>query len=453
MPLPNEHSCRQRDPGDFDEKSFRRQNITAGVDIIIGHLKGETTMTTQTYRLKADKFTVAEAKKWLKDNDVTCKSFEPASGSKDMESAILKIYDDIGEDENEISSAFVSEFLDQHKEATEITVRINSRGGNVNTGWAIHDLLVNSGKHIKTIAEGKVYSIATIVFLAGTEREIYKNADGLIHNPFIPGENLAGDDYKSSDLLSLAEQMASEEAKILDFYVEKTGSPKDKLAEYMKEDTKLSAQDMLDLGFATKIIEPVKAFAIYKPNNNLIMDQNDVKTFGEKLDAIIAKISNFTRLPSKDQTLKDKDGKEFKLEKETGAPVVGDKATPDGTFVMADGKTIVIENGVVKEIKEPVAAKTELELANEKIVDLQKQLDAEKAKVVATEKEKPDLVAAEASFKAEEVKAKALVTELQGLKNSWKPEARGKFSSADKVGEINLNQVREFLKKINTKSE
>ena len=80
----------------------------------------------------------------------------------------------------------VSDFLDDHKDADLITVRINSRGGDVQEGWAIHDLLVNSGKKIKTIGEGKVYSIATIVFLAGTEREMMKNADGLIHNPFIP---------------------------------------------------------------------------------------------------------------------------------------------------------------------------------------------------------------------------------------------------------------------------
>lgn len=451
MPLPNEHSARVREPGDFEQDSFRRKNIADGVDIITGHLKGETTMTTQTYRLKSDKFTVAEAKKWLKDNNVDYISFEAATGSKDMGNAILKIYDDIGEDG--ITPAFVSDFIDQNKDATKITVRINSRGGNVNDGWEIHDLLVNSGKKIKTIAEGKVFSIATIIFLAGSEREIYKNADGLIHNPFIPGENLTDGDYRSSDLLSLAEDMAQEEAKILNFYVEKTGSPKDKLAQYMKEDTKLSAEDMLSLGFATKIIEPVKAYAFIKPKNNFKMEEKDVKTFGEKLDAIIAKIAAFSRLPAKDQTLKDKDGKEFTIEKESGTPAVGDKASPDGTFIMADGKTIVITDGTISEIKEPTAAKTELELANEKIADLQKQLDAEKAKVADAEKSKPDLVAAEASFKLKETEAKALVTELTNLKNSWKPEGRIKFSSVDKVGDIDLKKVKETLQTLKNKGE
>ena len=371
-----------------------------------------------------------------------------------MEPAILKIYGDIGESipdsifaegiEN-ISSKSITEFLDANKEATELHIHINSRGGDVQEGWAIHDLLINSGKKLKTIGEGKVYSIATIIFLVAEEREIMKNADGLIHNPFIPPYTLA-DKYESDDLEKIAEELKQEEEKILDFYVERTGTPADKLAEYMKENTKLSAEDMLSLGFATKIIEPVKAYAIFKPKINSIMDSKDVKTFGEKLDTIISKIAAFSRLTTIDQTLKDKDGKEFKLEKETGAPAVGDKASPDGTYVMADGKTIVITDGAVSEIKEPIAAKTELELANEKIADLQSKLDA-------AEKEKPDLVAVEASFKAKEAQAVALATELQGMKNSWIPEGRTKFSSAEKVGSIDLNRVRELKEKLTSKTE
>lgn len=370
-----------------------------------------------------------------------------------MEPAVLKIYGDIGESipdsifaegiEN-ISAKSITDFLDENKEATELHIHINSRGGDVQEGWAIHDLLINSGKKLKTIGEGKVYSIATIIFLVADEREIMKNADGLIHNPFIPPYTLA-DKYESDDLEKIAEALKQEEEKILDFYVERTGTSADKLAEYMKEDTKLSAEDMLSLGFATKIIEPVKAYAIYKPKINSIMDSKDVKTFGEKLDTIIAKIAAFSRLTTIDQTLKDKDGKEFKLEKETGAPAVGDKASPDGTYVMADGKTIVITDGAVSDIKEPIADKTELELANEKIADLQSKLDA-------VEAEKPNLVAIEASFKAKEAQAVALVTELQGLKNSWTPETRTKFSSAEKVGSIDLNRVRELKEKLTPKT-
>ena len=138
-----------------------------------------------------------------------------------MTTAVLKIYGDIGESNplgelfdgvEMISAKMVSDFLDKRKNTDQIIVRINSRGGDVQEGWAIHDLLVNSGKKIKTIGEGKIYSIATIVFLAGEEREIMSNADGLIHNPYIPPYTLA-DQYESEDLIRIAESLKQEEEK------------------------------------------------------------------------------------------------------------------------------------------------------------------------------------------------------------------------------------------------
>jgi ATP-dependent protease ClpP protease subunit len=362
--------------------------------------------------------------------------------------ATLRLYGDIGESLPEtfmgegaqsFSAKNISDFLDENTNATNITIRINSRGGDVQEGWAIHDLLVNSGKHIKTIGEGKVYSIATIVFLAGSEREMMKNADGLIHNPYIPPFTLA-DQYESDDLIKIAEGLKQEEAKILDFYAERTGTDKAKLAEYMANDTKLSAEDMLTLGFATKIIEPVMAFAYYKPIK-IKMNETDVKTFGQKLDQIWEHIKGFSRIPPKDQVITDKDGKEFKIEKESGAPVVGDKATPDGSFTMTDGKVIVISNGVITEIKEAPVGKSELEIANERIVELTAELEAAK-------KEKIDSAAAAAELENEKVKVSALYGELSNLKNTWKPEGRTKFSSTEKVGSINLNKVREMDEKV-----
>jgi len=81
MPYPNEHSARIRDPNDFIADSFRSKSIETGIRIIIGKLKnGDGSMVTQAYRFKSDQFTVAEAKKWLKDHDIKYISFEAATG-------------------------------------------------------------------------------------------------------------------------------------------------------------------------------------------------------------------------------------------------------------------------------------------------------------------------------------------------------------------------------------
>ena len=438
MPFPNEHSARVKNPDDFSQDSFRRQEIEDGINIIIGQLKGETSMITQSYRFSKDKFTEKQAKAWLKEHDIDYIAFEPATEDKEVE---LKIYGDIGESEgmdllfggeNKISAKHVSDFLDQNKDATKITVRINSRGGDVQEGWGIYDLLTTSGKIIKTIGESKIYSIATIVFLAGEEREILKNADGLIHNPFIPPYTLA-DKYESDDLSKIAEMLNQEEEKILNFYSEKTGTDKDKLKEYMKEETMLSAEDMLNLGFATRIVEPIKALAYVKFKNNK-MTEKEVKTFGEKLDLLISRISNFSRLTS-NKTIKDVEGKELTLEKENGDPAVGDKASPDGVYTLDAGKKITVSGGKITDISEP---ESELKAAKDKIVELENQI-SEMQKVsdeAKAEKEKEQSAI---------IEAEKLIAELKALKNSWKPDSRSRNFSVDKVGDIDLAQVRSHM--------
>lgn len=64
--FPNEHACRIRPPGDFQEDSFRR--ITRETDegkefaIIIGRLEGEETTTAQAFRYPISDWTEAEAR-------------------------------------------------------------------------------------------------------------------------------------------------------------------------------------------------------------------------------------------------------------------------------------------------------------------------------------------------------------------------------------------------------
>jgi len=81
-PFPNEHWARIKNPDNFDQ--FRRKNdeFGSGIDVIYGKKKGGK-MEVQAIRFDKDKFTVAEAKKWLKDNDYKAILFEPASGKEE----------------------------------------------------------------------------------------------------------------------------------------------------------------------------------------------------------------------------------------------------------------------------------------------------------------------------------------------------------------------------------
>ena len=79
-PLPNEHACRLRDPGDFQEDSFRRdkrEHEGKEYSIIMGRLKGETTMTEQSYRYDKGAWTAAQAGAHCKAHEG---NFEAAEG-------------------------------------------------------------------------------------------------------------------------------------------------------------------------------------------------------------------------------------------------------------------------------------------------------------------------------------------------------------------------------------
>jgi len=80
-PYPNEHACRLREPGDFQDDSFRRytrKHKGKVYSVIAGRLKGEEDMTEQAFRYKKDVWDAADARAHCKDHDGT---FEAASES------------------------------------------------------------------------------------------------------------------------------------------------------------------------------------------------------------------------------------------------------------------------------------------------------------------------------------------------------------------------------------
>lgn len=113
-PYENEHAARIIEPSKFEQDSFRRKNIKKGIDIIIGKLKNEDSMTTQAYRFSVDEFTAEEAKKWLKDNNIKYISFEAAKNKSKEKSETPVV---TGNNNQEETSMTLKEFLDSNPAA------------------------------------------------------------------------------------------------------------------------------------------------------------------------------------------------------------------------------------------------------------------------------------------------------------------------------------------------
>jgi hypothetical protein len=87
-PYPGEHACPMRSPDDFQtgEDNWARVERTSGgkrYSIIMGRLKGKTSMTEQSYRYNKEVWSEAAARKHCQDHDGM--KFEPAEESKSVE--------------------------------------------------------------------------------------------------------------------------------------------------------------------------------------------------------------------------------------------------------------------------------------------------------------------------------------------------------------------------------
>ncbi len=88
MPYPNEHACRLRSPGQFQENSFRRmtrEHDGKEYSVIMGKLKGEDSMTEQAYRHDKDKWTAEQARNHCLDHDGRFDAAAPQTDSEQIE--------------------------------------------------------------------------------------------------------------------------------------------------------------------------------------------------------------------------------------------------------------------------------------------------------------------------------------------------------------------------------
>jgi 8-oxo-dGTP diphosphatase len=149
-------------------------------------------------------------------------------------------------------------FLEENADAEEIEITFDSIGGDVVQGFEIYDLLKQVGrtKKLTTIAQ-RADSIASVGFLAGSVRKAVKGCSFLIHSAWLSPTDLDPDvrlNELTLDEIKKVNQTA--DSQILAVYAEVAGRQiAGQLSDLMKKETKLSAEVLLRLNFATEIIE------------------------------------------------------------------------------------------------------------------------------------------------------------------------------------------------------
>lgn len=132
---------------------------------------------------------------------------------------------------------------------SELTVRINSDGGDVFAGQAIYSILKRHHARVTVLVDGLAASIASVIAMAGDKVIMPRNAMIMVHNPWTIAVGTA-DDFRS-----LADDMDKIRESLIVVYQDKSGMGKDQIIHLMNAETWLTAEDAVNYGFADEIEE------------------------------------------------------------------------------------------------------------------------------------------------------------------------------------------------------
>lgn len=170
------------------------------------------------------------------------------------ETATLNIYGDITSWpwlESDVSAYNLSKQIEEMTNVSQLDVYINSYGGEVAEGLAIYNALKRKAKscNVTTYCDGFACSIASVIFMAGTERKMGNASLLMIHNAWTIGQGNA------AELRKLADDMDIITGASVEAYKERASISEKKIRALMDAETWITPKDALKYGFATEIVE------------------------------------------------------------------------------------------------------------------------------------------------------------------------------------------------------
>lgn len=161
-------------------------------------------------------------------------------------SLAIDLYDEIG-----YWGTTAKDFRSALKDARgDVTLRINSPGGDVFDGMAIHADLVahkKSGNRVIVEISGIAASIASVIAMAGDEIVMSPGSFMMIHNAWTIG---VGNRHDFADVASTLTKIDDVLART---YAERTKAGVRQIKTWMDDETWLTAKEATEHGFATSI--------------------------------------------------------------------------------------------------------------------------------------------------------------------------------------------------------
>ena len=141
-------------------------------------------------------------------------------------------------------------FLSSTDASRDISLYINTPGGQVSSGLAIYDTMQLIQPDVATICTGMAASMGSVLLCAGQpgKRSALPHSRVLIHQP------LGGAEGQASDILIAAKEIEKTRAELVSIIAQHSGQSYDKVFADADRDYWMTAQEALDYGMIDKIL-------------------------------------------------------------------------------------------------------------------------------------------------------------------------------------------------------
>jgi len=158
-------------------------------------------------------------------------------------------------------------------DGADVTVNINSPGGDMFEGLAIYNLLREYRGKVTVKVLGLAASAASIIAMAGDDIQIGRGAFLMIHNCWVYAMG------NRHDLAQIAADMEPFDKAMGDIYSARTGLGMDEVAAMMDGETYIGGSDAVEKGFADRLLSA----------EEIANDDDSPAAALRKLDALLAK--------------------------------------------------------------------------------------------------------------------------------------------------------------------
>lgn len=169
-----------------------------------------------------------------------------AASAEDKPTATLHIYDEIDSWFGVNAEALVVEISALDPE-TELTVRVDSPGGNAFDGINIANAIMRHPGKTTTYIDGLAASAASVIAVASDEVVVSKYGQAMVHDA------RSGQYGTAKDLRSVADHLEKLSASYAKLYADRAGGTVEDWAQAMADETWYTAEEMVAAGLASRV--------------------------------------------------------------------------------------------------------------------------------------------------------------------------------------------------------